>query len=53
MSFAQSIFTALFCMLVVFAVLVVLWAIVRVFSVIIRFMENRKNPTVLNKNPND
>lgn len=52
MSFAQSIFTALFCMSVVFAVLVVLWAILRVFSVIIGFMEKRKNHTVLNNNPN-
>lgn len=43
MSFAQSILTALFCMLVVFAVLVVLWGILRLFSVFIRFLEGRSN----------
>lgn len=46
MSFTQSIFTALFCMVVVFAVLVVLWAILRIFSVIIRFIEMQRNHTV-------
>ena len=46
MSFAQSVITALFCMAVVFMVLVALWAVLRLFSVSIRFMEKRKSHTV-------
>ena len=46
MSFTQSIFTALFCMVVVFTVLVVLWAILRIFSAIIQFIEKQRNHTV-------
>lgn len=41
MSLFQSIFTALFCMSVVFLVLVLLWIIVRLFSVLIRRLEKQ------------
>jgi Na+-transporting methylmalonyl-CoA/oxaloacetate decarboxylase gamma subunit len=40
MSFSQSILVALFCIAVVFVVLGVLWAIIRIFSLIINFIEN-------------
>lgn len=42
MSIFQSILTALFCMLVVFAVLVILWAILRLFSTFIQLIEKQK-----------
>ncbi|MDF2566784.1 MAG: hypothetical protein K0R90_240 [Oscillospiraceae bacterium] len=42
MSISQGILTALFCMVVVFAVLVILWAVIRSFSALIRLIE-RKN----------
>jgi Na+-transporting methylmalonyl-CoA/oxaloacetate decarboxylase gamma subunit len=47
MSLPESILTALFCMLVVFAVLGILWAIIRVFSLLINLIEKKnKNTTV-------
>ncbi len=42
MSIFQSILTALFCMSVVFSVLVILWAILRLFSTFIQFIEKQK-----------
>ncbi|HBN81182.1 MAG TPA: hypothetical protein DD433_07365 [Ruminococcaceae bacterium] len=41
MSLFQSISTALFCISVVFLVLVLLWIIVRLFSVLIRRLEKQ------------
>jgi Na+-transporting methylmalonyl-CoA/oxaloacetate decarboxylase gamma subunit len=41
MSLSDSILVAIFCMVVVFAVLGILWAIIRIFSSIIRVFENR------------
>ncbi len=40
MSFVQSVLTALFCMLLVFAVLFALWGMISLFSFIIRKIEN-------------
>jgi Na+-transporting methylmalonyl-CoA/oxaloacetate decarboxylase gamma subunit len=40
MAISQSILVALFCMAVVFAVLGMLWAIIRIFSLIINLIEN-------------
>jgi Na+-transporting methylmalonyl-CoA/oxaloacetate decarboxylase gamma subunit len=42
MSLSESILIALFCMAVVFAVLGVLWAIIRVFSTIIMSIEKKR-----------
>jgi hypothetical protein len=39
MSFGQSVLTGAFCISVVFSVLVVLWLLIRIFSVIIRSIE--------------
>ena len=39
MQLAQSILVAVFCMAVVFSVLGVLWAIIRIFSMIITMIE--------------
>ncbi|HBC26423.1 MAG TPA: hypothetical protein DC013_03310 [Ruminococcaceae bacterium] len=50
MSLFQSIFTALFCMSVVFLVLVLLWIIVRLFSVLIRRLE-KQNRAATAKHP--
>ncbi|MHB8130521.1 MAG: OadG family protein [Mobilitalea sp.] len=50
MSFSDSILTALFCIVVVFAVLGILWAIIRLFSWVIRAFEkiNEKNSAEAN-----
>ena len=40
MAISQSILVALFCMAVVFSVLGMLWAIIRIFSVIINMIDN-------------
>ncbi|MFV0344096.1 MAG: OadG family protein [Anaerocolumna sp.] len=51
LSFSRSILTALFCMIVVFGVLILLWAILRLFSTFIAFVENHgKNSTDKNSN---
>ncbi len=42
MAISQSILVALFCMAVVFAVLGMLWAIIRIFSLIINLIENNQ-----------
>jgi len=44
MALGESILIALFCMLVVFTVLGILWAIIRCFSSIIMLIEHRINP---------
>ncbi len=41
MQVTQSILVAIFCMAVVFAVLGVLWAIIRIFSMIIMIIEKK------------
>lgn len=41
MPLSDSILVAIFCVVVVFAVLGILWAIIRIFSSIIRVIENR------------
>ncbi len=41
MQVAQSILVAIFCMAVVFAVLGVLWAIIRIFSMLITIIEKK------------
>jgi Na+-transporting methylmalonyl-CoA/oxaloacetate decarboxylase gamma subunit len=41
MTFIDSVLTALFCMAVVFAVLAMLWGIIRIFSYVIREIEKR------------
>jgi Na+-transporting methylmalonyl-CoA/oxaloacetate decarboxylase gamma subunit len=41
MQVAQSVLVAIFCMAVVFAVLGVLWAIIRIFSMIITMIEKK------------
>jgi Na+-transporting methylmalonyl-CoA/oxaloacetate decarboxylase gamma subunit len=41
MQVTQSILVAIFCMAVVFAVLGVLWAIIRIFSMIITMIETK------------
>lgn len=45
MSIFQSIIIALFCMAVVFSVLIFLWAIIRLFSVLIKVIEKRNEKT--------
>lgn len=42
MSVSQAALYALFCMLVVFAVLIVLWGIIRLLSMVIGLMEGRQ-----------
>lgn len=42
MTFGQSVLTALFCMTVVFAVLIILNIFVRIFSTLIGFVERKK-----------
>lgn len=42
MSVSQAVLYALFCMLVVFVVLVVLWGIIRLFSLVIGLIEERQ-----------
>ncbi|MDF2942570.1 MAG: hypothetical protein K0S01_1428 [Herbinix sp.] len=51
MSISESILTALFCMIVVFAVLGVLWAIIRLFSSIILIIEKTKEKRSSRTNP--
>ncbi len=51
MTVLESIPIALSCMSVVFAVLGMLWAILRVFSLIIRFIEKRNAPDSAKTNP--
>ncbi len=41
MPLSQSVFTAIFVMAVVFAVLVALWTIIRMFSALIRYLERQ------------
>ncbi len=53
MSLYDSILTALFCMAVVFAVLAILWAIIRLFSSIIRVIEKRNEKSSLGANPKE
>ncbi len=43
MALGESILVALFCMAVVFAVLGILWAIIRCFSLIILSIEKKSN----------
>ena len=45
MSFFESLSIAFFCMMVVFSVLVILWGLVRLFSVLIRLIERRNDQT--------
>ncbi|MDF2908856.1 MAG: hypothetical protein K0R34_4177 [Herbinix sp.] len=40
MAISQSILVALFCMAVVFSVLGMLWAIIRIFSIVINMIDN-------------
>ncbi len=47
MSVAESVLVALFCMLVVFVVLGVLWALIRLFSMIIQAIEKKKDNSIL------
>lgn len=39
MAFSESVLVAVFCMVVVFAVLGILWALIRLFSMIIGMLE--------------
>lgn len=39
MAFSESVLVAIFCMAVVFAVLGILWALIRLFSMIIGMLE--------------
>lgn len=43
LTLAESLLYALFCMVVVFVVLGVLWALIRVFSILIGFIEKLSN----------
>lgn len=43
MSVPQAILTALFCMAVVFAVLLLLWAAIRLLFSLIKWIERKKN----------
>ncbi len=43
MSFIESVLVALFCMAVVFVVLGMLWAILRLFSSAVRLLESRNH----------
>ena len=42
MSISQSLLIGLFCMFVVFVVLIALWAVIRLFSVVIMRLEARR-----------
>lgn len=42
MSVLESVLTALFCMLTVFAVLGILWGLIRLFSIIVQSIENKQ-----------
>lgn len=42
MTFAEIILIALFCMAIVFSVLGILWGIIRVFSSVIKVIENKR-----------
>jgi len=54
MSLSVSILTALFCMVVVFVVLGILWAIIRLFSSFIRVIEKKsEEKSYSGSNPND
>jgi Na+-transporting methylmalonyl-CoA/oxaloacetate decarboxylase gamma subunit len=44
MSFGESVLAGLFCILVVFSVLVLLWALIRIFSAVIRLVEQGGRP---------
>ena len=46
MTLSESILIAIFCMAVVFTVLGMLWAIIRLFSIIILAIEHRKEKTL-------
>lgn len=48
MSFFESVLVALFCMAVVFCVLGSLWAIVRLFSLVVQLLEKRKHSADIN-----
>jgi Oxaloacetate decarboxylase, gamma chain. len=47
MSVSESILVALFCMLVVFIVLGVLWALIRLFSLVIQAIEKKNDNSAL------
>jgi Na+-transporting methylmalonyl-CoA/oxaloacetate decarboxylase gamma subunit len=51
MSLSESILIALFCISVVFAVLGLLWAIIRVFSSFIKAIEKRNEKSTYGSNP--
>lgn len=46
MSISESILVALFCMLVVFSVLVILWALIRLFSSVIQLIEKNNEKSL-------
>lgn len=48
MLLSESILTALFCMAVVFAVLGILWAMIRIFSSFIGMIENKHGKDTTN-----
>ncbi len=48
MPVSESILVAVFCMAVVFAVLILLWAIIRVFSYLIRGLEKGRKTEAAN-----
>ncbi|HKL99478.1 MAG TPA: OadG family protein [Mobilitalea sp.] len=50
MPLSEAILDALFCMAFVFAVLAMLWGIIRIFSASIRAIESRKNKSTDNIN---
>jgi Na+-transporting methylmalonyl-CoA/oxaloacetate decarboxylase gamma subunit len=43
MALSESILIAIFCMAVVFSVLIMLWGIIRAFSAIINMLENKND----------
>jgi Na+-transporting methylmalonyl-CoA/oxaloacetate decarboxylase gamma subunit len=53
MSLPESILTALFCIAVVFAVLGILWAIIRLFSSLIQVIEKKNDKSSNGANPNN
>ena len=50
MPLSEAIIDALFCMVFVFAVLAMLWGVIRIFSATVRAIEARKNKRVDNIN---
>lgn len=50
MTLNQSLLTAIFCMTVVFVVLIVIWALLRLFSALIIFIESKKKQSDTNSN---